>query len=89
MQESSSLERIGVSCFEGSGVEEVSIPDGVRELCEGCFRLCESLRRVNIVLIISEEIAPGPGQHRPIQFALLAQHYSDPYGYSIRPLSLK
>ena len=32
------LERMGVSCFEGSGVEEVSIPNGVRELCNGCFK---------------------------------------------------
>ena len=31
---SSSLERIGVSCFVYSGVEGVSIPDGVRELCD-------------------------------------------------------
>ena len=30
------LERMGVSCFEGSGVEEeVSIPNGVRELRNG------------------------------------------------------
>ena len=44
---SSSLERIGVECFACSGVEEVSIPDGVRELCDRCFCECESLRRVN------------------------------------------
>ena len=43
---SSSLERIGVSCFESSGVEEVSVPDSVRELCDGCFKGCLSLRRV-------------------------------------------
>ena len=43
---SSSLERIGVSCFEGAGVEDVSVPDGVRELCDGCFKWCLSLRRV-------------------------------------------
>ena len=43
----SSLARIGVSCFEVSGVEEVSIPDGVRELCDGCFDGCRSLRGVN------------------------------------------
>ena len=43
---SSSLERIGVSCFEDSGVEEVSIPDGVRELCDNCFKGCKNLRRV-------------------------------------------
>ena len=44
---SSSLERIGVSCFQWSGVEEVSIPDSVRELCDSCFKGCKSLRRVN------------------------------------------
>ena len=43
---SSSLERIGVSCFEESGVEEVSVPDSVRELCDGCFKGCKGLRRV-------------------------------------------
>ena len=43
----SSLERIGVECFARSGVEEVSIPDSVRELCDGCFERCESLRCVN------------------------------------------
>ena len=26
--------------------KEVSVPDGVRELCSGCFRWCKSLRRV-------------------------------------------
>ena len=44
---SSSLERIGVECFEGSGVAEVSIPDSVRELCSRCFKECRYLRRVN------------------------------------------
>ena len=43
---SSSLERIGVSCFEESALETVSIPDGVLELCDRCFRGCKSLRRV-------------------------------------------
>ena len=43
---SSLLERISISCFEGSGVEEVSIPDGVRDLCDFCFKGCKSLRRV-------------------------------------------
>ena len=43
---SSSLERIGVDWIEGTGVEEVSVPDGVRELCDGCFNGCSSLRRV-------------------------------------------
>ena len=31
---SSSLERIGVDCFEGSDVEELRIPNSVRELCD-------------------------------------------------------
>ena len=43
---SSSLERIGVSCFEWSGVEEISVPDNVRELCYRCFCGCKSLCRV-------------------------------------------
>ena len=43
---SSSLARIGVACFERTGVEEVSVPDGVRELCDSCFKGCKSLRRV-------------------------------------------
>ena len=43
---SSSLERIGVSCFEWSGVEEVCVPNSVRELCDRCFQECKSLRRV-------------------------------------------
>ena len=44
---SSLLERIGVECFDGSGVEDVSIPDGVCQLCEGCFDGCDSLHYVN------------------------------------------
>ena len=43
---SSSLERIGDSCFALSSVEEVAIPDGVLELCDGCFASCNCLRRV-------------------------------------------
>lgn len=33
----SSLEQIGVCCFQGSGLEEVIIPDSIRELCDDCF----------------------------------------------------
>ena len=40
---SSPLERIGVECFQESGVEELSIPDGVRELCDRCFCGCTNL----------------------------------------------
>ena len=43
---SSSFEPIGVSCFELSGVEEASTPDGVRESCDCCFQWCRNLRRV-------------------------------------------
>ena len=43
---SSSLERIGVSCFEKTRVLEVSIPSSVRELDDGCFKWCQRLRRV-------------------------------------------
>ena len=42
----SSLERIGVSCFQGTGVEEFVVPDGVHELCDYCFKWCSSLRHV-------------------------------------------
>ena len=43
---SSSLKRIGASCFKNTGVEYIVIPDGVRELCEGCFQGCGCLWRV-------------------------------------------
>ena len=52
---SSSLEWIGVEAFGAvqigaqstpCGLEEISIPNSVRELCEGCFKGCSSLRRV-------------------------------------------
>ena len=52
----SSLERIGVKAFGPRrafvvyvikcGLVEISIPDSVRELCDGCFKGCSSLRRV-------------------------------------------
>ena len=53
---SSSLERIGVEAFGAlkvcvhwlttCGLVEISIPDSVRELCDGCFKGCSSLQRV-------------------------------------------
>ena len=48
---SSSLERIGVSAFSGRSryacsIEEITIPDSVRELCDECFKGCKKLRRV-------------------------------------------
>ena len=52
---SSSLERIGDYCFDGSGVEEARIPDGVRELRDGCFKECKGLRRVNFGSLLSLE----------------------------------
>ena len=42
----SSLERIGISCFERTLIAEVNIPDSVRELCDRCFMMCHRLRRV-------------------------------------------
>ena len=44
---SSLLERIGDSCFKGSGVEEVSIPDRLRELCKGCFPAANEVGETN------------------------------------------
>ena len=43
---STSLERIGVGWILGTSVEDVSVPDGVRELCDGCFKGCSRMRRV-------------------------------------------
>ena len=40
------LERIGVACFKGTGVEEVSFPGCVRELSDGFFEWCSKLRRI-------------------------------------------
>ena len=40
---SSSLETIGVDCFESTQVEELLIPDGVCELCDLCFKRCDYL----------------------------------------------
>ena len=36
----------GISCFEETSIRDVSIPDGVRELCDRCFKQCERLCRV-------------------------------------------
>ena len=56
---SSSLERIGVEAFGAvqvgikstpCGLEEISIPDSVRELCDGCFKGCSRLRRVTFCI---------------------------------------
>ena len=43
---SSSLQRIGVSCFMGTQVGAVNIPNSVRELCDRCFCGCRSLSHV-------------------------------------------
>lgn len=50
----SSLERIGAGAFSGGPmdidsvckIEEISIPDGVHELCDCTFFGCKSLRHV-------------------------------------------
>ena len=44
--ESSSLKLIGSGAFQGSGVREIHIPDGVEELREDSFCNCKSLSRV-------------------------------------------
>ena len=48
--EPSSLKRIGVEAFAvdkwSTGIVEISIPDTVEELCEGCFRNCRVLASV-------------------------------------------
>ena len=57
---SSSLERIGVEAFSSKasstaptacGIRDISIPDGVRELCDQCFYGCSSLHRVTFGLL--------------------------------------
>ena len=40
------MEFIGKEAFGGSGVCEISIPDGVEELSEKCFYNCKNLSRV-------------------------------------------
>ena len=52
---SSSLERIGIACFEETALETVSIPDGVLELPDRCFRGCKSLQRVTFGSLSSLE----------------------------------
>ena len=42
-------ERRGVSCFPCGGVGDVSIPDGICESYDQCFKGCWSLRRVRWV----------------------------------------
>ena len=44
--ELSSLKRIGVKAFFGTGLKEIHIPDGVEELCDKCFSLSENLLRI-------------------------------------------
>ena len=61
---SSSLERIGVSCFEESGAEEVSIPDGVREFIasEGARDFVTHhrlLRRTDLRVLSARRLALG------------------------------
>ena len=54
----SSLERFRVECVKHSGVEEVSIPDGVCELEEGCFCDCMVKPRDRILLIATTSQNP-------------------------------
>ena len=43
------------SHVRGSGTEDIIIPGDIRELCEGCFKGCRSLRRVTFGLSSSLE----------------------------------
>ena len=45
-EDSSSLQRMGISCFAWASVKFVSIPASVRELCDRCFYKCKNLREV-------------------------------------------
>ena len=42
----SSLKRIGITAFRGTGLKEIHIPNGVEELCGKCFFLSENLLRI-------------------------------------------
>ena len=44
----SRLEKIGMCCFAGSGIEEFRAPPGLREIGAGAFELCENLKLVSL-----------------------------------------
>ena len=44
--EGSQLEKIGKNCFYGTGIEEFLAPQSLREIENGVFTTCKSLRRV-------------------------------------------
>lgn len=46
LQECSALEKVGIRCFQGSALEEITIPKGVQEIQEHTFYDCKSLQEV-------------------------------------------
>lgn len=40
------LKKIGRSCFEGSGLEQLSLPRGITRLTESAFENCKKLRNI-------------------------------------------
>ena len=62
------LERIGIECFWEGGIEELILPESVREIGAGAFRCCgkletvqlnEGLEKLGAIEIISEETYQG------------------------------
>ena len=57
------LRELGASCFEGSGIEEVTIPSRVKMIGERVFTGCKSLATVTFPLDSAlEEIGAGAFQ---------------------------
>ena len=47
-QAGSRLEKIGVECFECSGLEMITLPASVKEVCAHAFWQCEQLKSVRL-----------------------------------------
>ena len=46
--ESTHIERLGISCFESTGIRDIVIPDSVRDIGERCFAYCKNLSRLKL-----------------------------------------
>ena len=46
--EGSKLERIGKYCFDGSGIEETTLPRTLREIGYGVFDKCDNLKTIYV-----------------------------------------
>ena len=42
------LEKIGKCCFGGSGIEEITLPSTLKEIGNGTFDSCTSLKRIYV-----------------------------------------